>query len=120
MVRSQARIDGTIPPESQQLLDRTESFYVVSVMGVPARYSRVVQNLKTETFLKRDKKASIAPEETIAQQAGTDLVLAFGFPRTDAITLQDKDVEFVTKLGQIEIKKKFSLKDMMFHGQLEL
>ena len=120
VVRGQVGLDGTIPPESQQLLDRTESFYVVSVTGVPARFSRAIQNLKGETFLKRDKKASISPEETIAQQAGTDLVLAFGFPRTDAITLQDKDVEFVTKLGPLEIKKKFSLKDMMFHGQLEL
>ena len=119
-VRGQVGLNGTIPPETQQLLDRAESYYVVTVMGVPARYARALQNIKAETFLKRDQKAPIVPEESIAQQAGANLILAFGFPRTDAITLQDKDVEFVTKVGQIEIKKKFSLKDMLFHGQLEL
>ena len=30
-------------------------------------------------------------------------------PRTDPITLEDKDVEFITKLGPLEIKKKFKL-----------
>ena len=119
-VRGQVGLNGTIPPETQQLLDRTESYYVVTVMGVPARYARAIQNIKADTFLKRDQKAPIASEETVAQQAGANLILAFGFPRTNAITLQDKDVEFVTKLGQIEIKKKFGLKDMLFHGQLEL
>ena len=120
LVRSQVGLNGTIPPESQQLLDRTESLYLVTIVGVPARFSRALQNVKAETFLKRGGKTAIAPEEAIGQQAGATLILAFGFPRTDAITLQDKEVEIVTKLGPVEVKKKFSLKEMVFHGQLEL
>ena len=48
------------------------------------------------------------------------LLLVFAFPKTDPITLEDKQVELFTKLGQIEIKKKFNLKLMVFHGKLEL
>ena len=51
--------------------------------------------------------------------AGT-LTVVFGFPRTDPITLDDKDVEFVTTLGTPEVKQKFKLKDLVVNGELEL
>ena len=44
----------------------------------------------------------------------------YRFPKTDAITLDDRDVEFVTKLSGIDVKKKFKLKDMVFDDQLAL
>jgi hypothetical protein len=54
------------------------------------------------------------------QAGGATLTLIFAFPRTDPITLADRDVEFVTAIGTIEIKKKFALKDLVFNGELEL
>ena len=42
------------------------------------------------------------------------------FPRTEAITLEDKNVEFKLALGPMDVKKKFKLKDMVFNGNLEL
>ena len=56
----------------------------------------------------------------LANLAAALLVVVFGFPKTDAITVEDKEVEFVTSLGLTDIKKKFNLADMKFHGQLEL
>lgn len=126
LVRDQVGIGGAVPAESQQLLERTETDYVVTLMGLPARYARTLASLKTTTFLKRNNKPPIAVDEMAVQQAAAApktpafLVVVFGFPRTDAIKLEDKDVEFVTKLGLIDIKKKFNLKDMVFHGHLEL
>ena len=38
---------------------------------------------------------------------------------TDSL-LAVQNSDGLTKIGTIEIKKKFSLKDMLFHGQLEL
>ncbi len=38
----------------------------------------------------------------------------------EAIVLEDKDVEFVTKLGDTTSKKTFKLEDMVFNDQLEL
>jgi hypothetical protein len=95
-------------------------------MGLPTRYAPSLGSMKAETFLKRNNKPPIALMDMGVQQAPASekapgfLVVVFGFPRTDAIKLEDKDVEFVTKLGQVDIKKKFNLKDMVFHGQLEL
>lgn len=126
LVRDQVGLGGAVPAESQQLLDRQEEQYVITLMGLPARYARALDSLKTATVLKRNTKPPIALTEMGVQQvpatarAAATLVVVFGFPKTDAITMEDKDVEFVTKLGEIDIKKKFNLKDMVFHGQLEL
>ena len=45
------------------------------------------------------------------------LVLAFLFPRAEAIDAEDKDVEFECGLGPKEIKAKFELKDMLYGGK---
>lgn len=126
LVRDQIGAGGAVPAETQQLLTRTESLYVVTIMGLPTRYAQTINGMKTESFLKRHDKPPIALADIGVQQAPASekaagfLVVVFGFPRTDPIKLEDKDVEFVTRLGQIDIKKKFNLKDMLFHGQLEL
>jgi hypothetical protein len=36
------------------------------------------------------------------------------------ITTEDKQVTFVTKVGPLEVKCKFTLHDMLYHGNLEL
>jgi hypothetical protein len=68
--------------------------------------------------------------------AGGASLLLFAFPKSDAITLADKEVEFVTRLCgpsfggggasggggacQYNVKKKFKLKDMAIKGELAL
>jgi hypothetical protein len=47
-------------------------------------------------------------------------VVLFLFPKTAPFSLDDKDVEFSTKLGPILVKQKFHLKDMVFNGKLDL
>lgn len=42
----------------------------------------------------------------------------FYFSRIDDISMDDKQVSFTTKLGPMEIKAKFVLKDMLYHGKL--
>jgi hypothetical protein len=67
-----------------------------------------------------------------ANRDGSSLLL-FAFPKSDAITLADKEVEFVTKLCapsfgpaapgqacQYNVRKKFKLKDMVLKGELAL
>jgi hypothetical protein len=48
------------------------------------------------------------------------LELYMVFPKTDPIALEDKEVEFVAKVGENTIKQKFRLKDMVFNNKLEL
>jgi hypothetical protein len=42
----------------------------------------------------------------------------FYFPRAEPI--KDGQVTFLTKLGPVEVKCKFTVKEMMYHGKLEL
>ena len=44
----------------------------------------------------------------------------FYFERRDSIVPDDKQVTFVTKMGPYEIKARFTLRDMLYHGKLEL
>jgi hypothetical protein len=126
LVRGQIGAGGAVPAETQQLLERAEPMYVVTIVGVPTRYARTIDSMKAETFLKRKNKPPIAVVDMgsqpapASQLAPASLVVVFGFPKTDAITVEDKEVEFVTSLGLTDIKKKFNLAEMRFHGQLEL
>jgi hypothetical protein len=126
LVRDQIGIGGTVPAEIQDLLSRQESLYVFTIMGLPTRYAQAINGMKAQSFLKRSNKPTIALMDIAVQQAPASekspafLVVVFGFAKTDPIKVEDKDVEFVTKLGQVDIKKKFNLRDMVFHGQLEL
>lgn len=47
-------------------------------------------------------------------------IVVLAFPRDDAITLDDKEVELVSRIGNYNVKKKFKLKDMVVNGQLAL
>jgi hypothetical protein len=43
------------------------------------------------------------------------------FPHGNSpIQLADKEVTFTTRIGPMELKAKFALKEMLYHGQLAL
>jgi hypothetical protein len=44
----------------------------------------------------------------------------FYFSRLDGISLDDRQVTFVTKLGPIDVRTRFTLKDMVYRGKLAL
>ena len=46
--------------------------------------------------------------------------LYLSFPRTTPFTLDDSDVEFTTRVGDLTVKTKFHLADMVLNGKLEL
>jgi len=48
---------------------------------------------------------------------GSTATLMFGFPRTDPITVGDKEVEFSTTIGAYHLKRKFRVKDMVINGE---
>jgi hypothetical protein len=48
---------------------------------------------------------------------GGSTLMIFVFPKTDPITVADKEVEISTKIGQYNAKKKFKLKDMVINGE---
>ena len=124
----------TAPCSPQQLRDD----YVITVLGlVPAgRYNRTdpnpqgtddsVQTSPTEMLAGVMRYSRLWPKGKPAIRlvdakvdAATGALHLF-FPRAEAISLADKEVNFETRFGSISILKRFRLKDMLYKGQLEL
>lgn len=120
LVRSVVGVNGAVAASDQEVLDREEREYIITLTGLPVRFARAAAAMKTVTFLKRNNKPPIAVADASGQQSASGITLVFGFPKTDPIAIEDKDVEFVTKIGDFDVKKKFGLKEMLFHGKLEL
>jgi hypothetical protein len=121
-VRSRLGEAAAVPPEAQQLITKDQEDYVIVVTGMPTRMARTVQNpeLLKQSSLKIGKKAPIAPKGFDFQARTQSVDIIFVFPKTAPIVADDKEVEVVLKLGQVEVKKKFNLKDMIYDGKLEL
>ena len=125
MVRSLIGRNGSIPPEGEQFLSEEDPFYTVAVVGLPPAFEvlgQMVNEVLAETELKRDDKDPIEPIDIgFLREGDQSIRVMFMFPRTDPITLDDREVEFVTKLGSItEISRKFRLRDMQIDGRLLL
>jgi hypothetical protein len=124
LVRLQTGPGTQISPEPQQRPREDDPYYAVAVSGLPPRITARVgttDEVRTRTQLKPNGKAPIGPADVRASRDGDQFVrVEFLFPRTDAITLDDKEVEFVTRLGDVDIKKKFRLADMVVRDRLRL
>src|SRR5579863_6941013 len=96
-------------------------------VGVPADDDSPSEREQKLTFLKETtrlerkddplelKRVKIAPR-TAESPAGT----LFYFSRAFPIMPEDKQITFVTKVGPLEVKCKFTLREMMYRGNLEL
>jgi hypothetical protein len=125
MVRGLIGRDGPIPPEGQQFLTEEDPFYTLAVVGLPPAFSvlgNIVDEVRAATTLKpRDKEPIPLVDLGLLRDEDQSIRVMFMFPRTAPITLADRDVEFITKLGSVtEIKKKFRLRDMQVGDRLAL
>jgi hypothetical protein len=98
--------------------------YLIGVFGLPAQLAQRAPDqfkgmLKKSTHLKIKGRDPIEPEQVdLGLSADQTVVALFQFSKKEPISLDDKEVEFVTRLGPMEFKTKFKTKDMMFGGQL--
>jgi len=111
--------------------------YVISVTGFPVQelgsrrqqsqgedssqsVQDVLDHLKGVTFLQPKEKRDIQPgivKQPAAGSYGTTVL--FGFSKEVlALKPEDKEVTFVTSFGRLDLKAKFNLKEMMYHGEL--
>ena len=81
----------------------------------PAERKQKLETLSDSTRIeRRDEPLNLV--QATAGRTGT----LFYFSRVFAIKPEDKQVTFVTKIGSLEVKCRFSLKEMMYHNNLEL
>ncbi len=119
-----------------------EKYYIISASGLPSmdrlprgqqktegkqmpspedRRRAMITRLKENTTLERKGKDPIYPDRLEMAEVNGDRILVFLFPREgQPVTLPDKEVTFHTKMGTMDVKAKFALKDMMYDGKLEL
>jgi hypothetical protein len=109
--------------QAKKFLSQVSNEYVVAVVGLPQMLDRVsdeqLNELAKGAALQRKDKDPI-PAGAVQRIPGEKGSVAFFFPKTSAITLEDKEVEFVSKVVRIEVRRKFKLKDMVVGDKLEL
>jgi len=123
LVRRQVRPDAPISPDQQRQLAEDWPLYTLAVAGMPTQVAAksTIDEVRARTALKAGRKAPIAPQDIRLAREGTRSVrIEFLFPKGDGISPDDKEVVFTTKLGDVEITRKFKLADMMVGGRLAL
>lgn len=102
--------------------------YVIAVIGFPLGHASEEgeQPHVSKSALDKIKNASsLTPKgkdkvQADAAQVVGDTVL-LGFPQdTLKLAAGDKEVDFVTMIGRLTIKTKFTLKEMMYHQALAI
>ncbi|HEV1286336.1 MAG TPA: hypothetical protein VNU44_13535 [Bryobacteraceae bacterium] len=109
-----------------------EKFYILNMVGdVPSvgatpdedesqRLARF-ETLKQVTKLEHRGDAILLSRVAVAPKSALSLAgTLFYFSRDLALRPKDNQAVFSTKLGPIDVKCKFALKDMMYQGNLEL
>jgi len=112
-------------PEAQEILTSTDPNYLIAVEGLTLKITggadadTLKKTLMDQTALVIKGKNPIAPVD--CRISGQEKITAvFAFPKTDPIGLEDKDVEFQSKIGTHLIKQKFHLKEMVYFDRLAL
>jgi hypothetical protein len=102
--------------------------FAILITGFPDRMpgsapAELVQKLKEETYLQKKNKAKIPLAEVVPPSGpGQPLILKFSSEADGkpALTLEDKEVELVSRLAGDSLRAKFKLTDMVVNGKLEL
>jgi hypothetical protein len=110
--------------DAKKMVEEEQKVYAILVSGLPGRAARGADTTKAtlleNTALSVKGKDPIHP--TDLQSGGNEQrsAVLFLFPKTTPLSLDDKDVEFSTRIGPIVVRQKFRLKDMLFNGKLDL
>jgi hypothetical protein len=134
--RATVRWESALPVrdamKAAKTADMDENYIIALVGDIPAasipsdddsaaERQQKMDVLKESTRLERKddpldlQRVKIAPKTPLSP-SGT----LYYFSRVLPITAEDKQVTFVTKVGPLELKCRFTLHDMLYHGNLEL
>jgi hypothetical protein len=117
--------EAATSPDAKKLLEVSQNFYGIVVTGLPAR-SINANSDKMKAMVLQGTTLSVKGRDPIAasdlQTGGNErnAVVLFLFPKTSPLSLDDKEVEFTSRLGPLVVRQKFHLKEMVFNGKLEL
>lgn len=141
-VKARFGAEAGTAPQGKQFLEQRMTHYVVGIVNVPAMLVRAergrgeeardkeggpgdaARQLKEaflrDTSLRRKGKDNVAPDDIQVTPRGNTVEIYFLFPKSAAIAMEDKEVEFVSKIRNQTIRQRFRLKDMVVGDQLAL
>jgi hypothetical protein len=125
IVRGKYGSEAATSQEAKAFLEREEQFYVLTAAGLPATVMSAAEGDRKAALLQLSSlnvkgKEPIRAAEVQFNQRQRLADAVFFFPKTKPLTVEDKEVEFSTKFDKMAVKYRFKLKDMVFHGKLEL
>jgi hypothetical protein len=116
----------------QEGQEQDAAFYVISVSGLPSMRGgrrpagddapppeagkEMQERIKQGTSLRPKGRVAISPARV--ENAGDGLMLFLFTKEAIPLSLDDKEVDFTTHLGPLEVKAKFVLKEMKYRGKL--
>jgi hypothetical protein len=111
--------------EAQKFLAKEQTTYEIVLSGplqpfLRGRPEDMPNALGEVTFLSTKEKGAVKPVSIQVGKPGRSMDILIAFPRQMPYTVDDKEVEFSTKLGSSTVKIKFRLKDMVYNGKLEM
>src|SRR5579883_696675 len=116
MVKLKYGNEAGTSPEAKKFLEAPQNAYVIALSGSLQPMFRGGDNdaikkmLMEETTIAVKGKDALKPADIQSGRAGKGLEIYFIFPKSAEFSLEDKEVEFSTKLGKISVKQKFKLK----------
>ncbi len=119
---SQIKAGSVSAEEADKVLSQEQPRYVLAILGVNEAALRSEDEYKGGGAVLRIKgQPDVQPSQVMLQklQGGGHVFLSFD-KASYTIKLEDKDVEFVLKTKSLSGKKKFTLKDMVYNGKLEM
>ena len=111
--------------EAKQMLAQEDPNYVIVLTGTLRPLMRgnpemLKQALMEASSLSVKGKPAVKPVDIQLGGDRRSVDIIMQFPRSAAFSLDDKEVDFATKLADVSLKYKFKLKDMAVNGKLEL
>lgn len=124
-LRQKYGTEAATSAEAKQLLEHEEPSYVIVLSGPLRGFLRgdletAKKAIMDMSSLSAKGKDAVKPTQIQIGSSQRTVEIALAYPRSAPFTLDDKEVEFVTKLGDLAMKFKFRLKDMVYNGKLEL
>jgi len=99
------------------------NYYAISVYGVPGLEDRrtLPVELAKAALLKRSGKKDVKPARVEVILTDEKLAtLVYLFPRTEELTIRDRQIWFTAQIGQLFLEQSFDAGEMQLQGKLEL
>jgi hypothetical protein len=125
LVRLKLGAEADKSADAKKVLEQQERPYEIILSGpmgmfLGSKLEDSAKALSEVSFLSSSRTGPMKASQIEVGKPGKTMDVVFVFPRSMPFTVDDKEVDFTTKMGTSILKYKFKLKDMVVNGKLEM